>query len=725
MSTEQKSLYLAHFSLHGLVRGDGMELGRDPDTGGQILYVVELVRELARRPEVGKVELLTRRIIDPAVDTDYAEPFEPLNANGDTSGKASIVRLDAGPEGYLRKEDLWPHLDQFVDNALEHFRRAERLPDALHAHYADAGYVAARLANILGIPLVFTGHSLGRVKRRRLLASGETADMVESNYHIARRIEAEETALYNADLVVTSTQDEIDAQYALYDDSREDRMRVIPPGTNLKRFHPPAPEDAQDPWLSTLKSHLLPFLRDPDKPMILALSRADERKNNATLIRAYGEHPALQEAANLVIVVGTREDINDLPEGARRILTEMLLQIDRYDLYGRIAYPKQLGADEVAALYRLATASKGVFVNPALTEPFGLTLLEAAACGLPLVATEDGGPRDILAACNNGYLVDPLDAEAIASRLLDVLTHAEQWDTFSRNGLEGVVKNFSWAAHAERYLKTIKPLVSAARAPLPEKVFAPSWRDRDRAIVLSLGAIEADDPSLPLLREHLRGLRRRAVFVVSCNTPLDNTVRRLTSLGLPIPDALITDHGTAIHYGPKLGIDSNWVRHIDHHWSADTLLALLHDMPGLAPRPAREQGRFVLRVDVDVADDHFPGVEEALRHLRRHDEQANLILGKPDRLTLIPIRAGKGYALRWFAQRWGIPLEHVTVIAGETDDTDMLAGNTQGIIPVERSSAMTLDNEAHHVQLTPIAGAVGIIEALKTLSPFAGASTPE
>lgn len=715
MSTTQKPLYLAHFTLHGLVRGDGMELGRDPDTGGQILYAVELVRELARRPEVGKIELLTRRIVDPAVDADYGDPLEPLAAHGEAAGKAGIVRLEAGPAGYLRKEELWPHLDELVDNALEHFRRAERLPDLLHAHYADAGYVVARLSNILGIPMVFTGHSLGRVKRRRLLASGETAEAVETKYHIARRIEAEETALYNANLVVTSTQDEIDAQYALYDDFCEERMRVIPPGTNLRRFHPPAPEDEKDPWLATLNSHLLPFLRAPGKPMILALSRADERKNNATLIRAYGESPALQEAANLVIVVGTRDDIRDLPEGARRILTDMLLQIDQYDLYGKMAYPKQLGADEVAALYRLAASTRGVFVNPALTEPFGLTLLEAAACGLPLVATEDGGPRDILAACRNGYLVDPLDAEAIASNLLDVLSHPEQWDNFSRNGLEGVRKHYSWTAHAERYLKTIAPLVSATRAPLPEKAFAPAWRDRDRAIVLSLGALDAADPCLPALRDQLQAQRRRAVFVVSGNAPLDSSVRRLKALGLPEPDALITDHSTAIHYGPKLGGDGRWTRHIDHHWSPETLLGLLHDMPGLSPRPAREQGRFVLHMDVDTADDHFPGAEEVLRHLRRHDEQANLIHDQPDRLTMIPLRAGKGYALRWVAQRWDIPLEHVTVIAGEPGDADMLAGNTQGIVPAERSGRLGLEATTPHVVLTETPGATGILAALKQL----------
>ncbi len=710
MSAARPPLYLAHFSLHGLIRGDRLELGRDPDTGGQVLYVIELVRELARRPQVGRVELFTRRVIDPAVDADYGEPSEPL----DEAGKAAIVRLEAGPQGYLRKEDLWPYLDQYSDNALEYFRRAERLPDLLHAHYADAGYVASRLANILGIPLVFTGHSLGRVKRRRLLASGETAESIEAKYHITRRIEAEENTLYNASLVITSTQDEIDSQYALYDDVRPERMRVIPPGTNLARFHPPSPEDAQDPWLSSLKEHLLPFLRQPDKPIILAISRADERKNIATLIKAYGEHPALQEVANLVIVVGTREDIRELPEGARRILIEMLLLIDLYDLYGKVAYPKNLGADEVAALYRLAAAQKGVFVNPALTEPFGLTLLEAAACGLPVVATEDGGPRDIIAACQNGYLADPLDAEAIASRLLDILTHPEQWETFSRNGLEGVRRHYSWPAHVDRYLEAIAPLIDRARPPLEARPLAPAWRDRDRAIVLSLGALEPNDPALPALRERLAALRRRAVFVATSNQPLAASLRRLKALRLPLPDALITSAGSAIHYGPNLSADLAWQRHIDYQWSPQNLLALLGAIPGLTPRPAREQEPFLLHFAVDEA--HFPGIEEVLSHLRRHDVQASLLLERADHLMLRPIRAGKGYALRWLAQRWSIPLEHIVVIGGEPGDRYMLAGNTQGIIPSERATSVGIETDLPHIELTEQPGAAGILAALERLS---------
>jgi len=74
--------------------------------------------------------------------------------------------------------------------------------------------------------------------------------------------------------------------------------------------------------------------------------------------------------------------------------------------------------DEVPKLYRAAAASGGAFVNPALTEPFGLTLLEAAASGLPIVATNDGGPRDITANCHNGLLIDPLDQSGIVGQFL-------------------------------------------------------------------------------------------------------------------------------------------------------------------------------------------------------------------------------------------------------------------------------------------------------------------
>ncbi|MEJ2382625.1 MAG: glycosyltransferase, partial [Gammaproteobacteria bacterium] len=127
---EGKKLYLVLVSVHGLIRGHNLELGRDADTGGQTKYVVELARALAAHPDVDRVDLLTRQVIDSKVDPDYAEPMEEI-APG-----ANIVRIACGPRRYLRKEVLWPHLYGFIDNALQYFSRIGRTPDLIHSHYA-------------------------------------------------------------------------------------------------------------------------------------------------------------------------------------------------------------------------------------------------------------------------------------------------------------------------------------------------------------------------------------------------------------------------------------------------------------------------------------------------------------------------------------------------------------------------------------------------------------
>ena len=138
MKKPRQGLYLVLFSIHGLIRGSNLELGRDADTGGQTKYVLELAQALGQHPEVERVDLITRQVIDQKISSDYAEPHEKLSDN------VSIIRLPCGPRRYLRKEVLWPHLDSFVDNTLQHFRRIGRVPDVVHAHYADAVYVGAR-----------------------------------------------------------------------------------------------------------------------------------------------------------------------------------------------------------------------------------------------------------------------------------------------------------------------------------------------------------------------------------------------------------------------------------------------------------------------------------------------------------------------------------------------------------------------------------------------------
>lgn len=136
---------------------------------------------------------------------------------------------------YIPKESLWPHIPEFVDRALAHITNVakslgEQLssnpsspsipvwPYAIHGHYADAAEVAAHLASILSIPMVMTGHSLGRNKLEQLVKQGRlTKNDINSTYKIMRRIEGEETGIDVAEMVVTSTKQEIEEQWGLYD----------------------------------------------------------------------------------------------------------------------------------------------------------------------------------------------------------------------------------------------------------------------------------------------------------------------------------------------------------------------------------------------------------------------------------------------------------------------------------------------------------------------------
>lgn len=714
MQMESERLYIALFSIHGLIRGENMELGRDADTGGQTLYVVELARALAERSEVEQIDLFTRRIVDAAVDEDYAKPLESLGS------KAQIVRLNAGPDGYIRKELLWDFLDTFADNALDYFRAQGRAPDLVHSHYADAGYVGLRIAHQLGVPLVHTGHSLGRVKRRRLLASGLKRDEIESRYNMSRRVEAEEATLGATELVIVSSHNEIEEQYELYDHYQPERMAVVPPGTDLERFHPPAGEEDA----GALRDMLARFLRDPDKPMILALSRLDERKNIVTLLDAYGDASDLQAAANLVIVAGNRDDIRELDAGPREILGEILTLIDYHDLYGRVAYPKQLSAEQIPMLYRLAARTKGVFVNPALTEPFGLTLIEAAASGLPVVATEDGGPRDIIANCDNGLLIDPLDKADMARALLEIVTDEDNWQTLAANGLKGVQSHYSWEAHASHYLEKVKPILRGAERPVVGELPAHALLFQDRSVVVELDhALLGDADGLKKFVQLLRPKRVHVGFGVATAYGLGHALRLLRKNAIPLPDLVITGMGTEIHYAPQLMTDIAWARHIDHQWNPRAVHRILREVPGLSLHRRSEQLRFKLRYDIDPSE--APAVEELNRLLRKEDENVNLFLSERRYLDVTPARASKGFALRYFADQWNIPLERILVVGASASDETMVRGNTLGAV-VANPQAQELSHlaDVEGIYFCKHEGAKGIIEAIDYYDLFGACRPP-
>ena len=433
-------LSILHLHLHGLFRGRELELGRDSDTGGQTTYVLELARALAASSLVDRVEVLTRQIFDKRISLDYGQTTELIGPG------ALIRRLPFGPRRYLRKELLWPFLDHLADRLCRQLQAQSRLPHWIHAHYADAGYVGAQLRRRRGIPLVFTAHSLGREKRRLLLAAGEPERLLEPRYGFERRIAAEEMTLANSSLVVTASHQELERQYASYANFRPHRARVIPPGVDRQLFHPPRPGEAE----SSLEPHLSPWLARPSLPPLLAICRPDPRKNIPALVEAFAASAWLRRRHNLVLVLGS---------GSSSLAQQVLDQVRLHRLEGSVACPRQLDRPKIPLLYRWATRRLGVFVNPALTEPFGLTLLEATASDLPLVATRDGGPREIVARCANGLLVDVAVPGALQRCLEEALAHPLRWRRWSAQGLAAVGQHYSWEAHRSTYLAAVAPLL--------------------------------------------------------------------------------------------------------------------------------------------------------------------------------------------------------------------------------------------------------------------------
>ena len=701
---QSKPYYIISLSIHGLIRGYDLELGRDADTGGQTKYVVELTRSLAELAEIGQVDLVTRLIRDPMLSDDYAKPIEKI---GD---RARIVRIEAGPDEYIYKEELWDHLDIFADRLLEFIHAQKNQPDFIHSHYADAGYVGSRLANLLGIPLLHTGHSLGRVKRRRLLAAGLSRNEIEERFNMKRRVEAEELALVSASRVITSTRQEIEEQYEFYDCYQPEIMRVIPPGVDLKLFHP-ADGTEKD---TAIADEIDRFLRQPKKPLIMALSRADARKNIGGLIEAYGRSKKLKKCANLLVIAGEREDISDMESETRDVLNDLLLLIDRFDLYGKIAYPKHHAPQEVPIIYRLAAARKGIFINPALTEPFGLTLLEAAASGLPLVATADGGPQDIIGNCKNGLLVDPLDSEEMATKLLQILSDPKIYRRFSTNGPTGVRRHYSWQAHARHYLQLLQDLEAEtpARMPLLSQAAAVKTYP-DRALFSDLDQNLLGDPSyLPDFIKLLRQHRKDFVFGIATGRRLEAAVKVMRKAGLPEPDVLITSTGTEINYAPELNPDKLWTQHIDHKWTPHVVRRILNELPGLKIQPREHQSRFKLSYYIDPHK--APDLKEINRLFYQEDLTVNTVLSFGQFLDILPLRASKGYAIRYFAERWEIPLENILVAGGSGADEDMMRGETMAVMVGNRHheelSGLT---EVEKIYFAKQPYARGIIEAVE------------
>lgn len=708
----KKGLYIQLYSIHGLVRGHDLELGRDADTGGQIKYVLELANFLSDDPHVDKIEIVTRQIKDKTVSHDYSVAKEKINE------KLSVVRIRCGGNKYIRKELLWNHLEEFVDKSIKYIKSVGRMPDVIHSHYADAGYVCSELTQFFGIPFIHTGHSLGRDKLRKLLSDGMDEKDIEKKYKINHRIEVEENIIHFANLIITSTKQEITKQYGDYQNKTEEKFCVIPPGVDLSRFYPYNARIKLDrqtvKLLQEIGRKLLNFFVEIDKPLILTVCRPDKRKNISGLIKAYGEDEKLQNKANLAIFAGIRKDIQTMEENEQEVLTEILLLMDKYNLYGKMAIPKQHETQtEIPELYRIAADTKGVFVNAALMEPFGLTLIEAAACGVPVVTTDDGGPRDILRNCKNGILIDVSDTRNISKAIHKILDDKETWKKLSENGIKNVRKCYSWKTHTEKYLDEIEKLIVRGQenknvfAPLGKKLFG-----TDKMIVTDIDhTLLGDEAALSKFVALIESIDYNICFAVATGRTIDSAYKVLEKNGIPYPDIIISSVGSEIYYNfrGKLIYSKGWHAHLDNQWHGNKIVKLLSGFKHLEYQEEKNQREF--KMSYYTSD--IPGYVDKVKNvLIRNKIKANVIFSHGQYLDILPYRASKGKAIRYLAYRWNIPFENILVAGDSGNDIEMLKGDLLGVVVANYSKELEVLKGQKRIYFAKRKYAAGIIDGI-------------
>lgn len=712
-------MYILMINIHGLIRGNSLEVGRDADTGGQTRYVLELVTSLSAEERVTRIDLATRLIRDKRVSSDYSRTEE------DVTGKAKIIRLSCGGYKYLPKERLWFTLDEYTDRLIAYIRKQPQLPDVVHGHYADAGYVAAQISRTFGIPMIFSAHSLGRNKYAFLQESGLSHDEAVRNYAISTRIDTEEEILAAADLVIASTGFEQRELYGLYENRGIPRYAVIPPGLDLDRFFPfyhyeipgsEISEEAKQAHIRTV-NELRRFHFEPDKPLILSLCRPDARKNINLLIDIYGKDKELNTMANLAIFAGIRQDIAEMGEGESQVLTEMLLAMDKYDLYGKMAIPKFHDTDrDVPELYRIAALKRGVFVSASYLETFGLTFIEASASGLPFVATDRGGPVDIVENCGSGLLADISDEQSLSQTIKQILTDSSTWNSLSESGINQTREIYTWGHHCRAYLDVIESLryTQIETRASERKSIGKRFDATDRFLIVDIDdTLIGDDEALPPLLEYLESNRSRIGFGVATGRDHESAVSVLQEHGIDHVDMVISSVGTEIYYEGVSSMDRGWSSHIRKNWHPDRVRDVLSRFEELTlQQEPGAQRQFKISFDIRDGADTDVLLPQIHTELTNRKISYHAVFSHGNLLDILPYRASKGHAIRYLSRKWNIPLDHVYTAGNSGNDRDMLSGRMKGIVVANHEPELLDLKRSSRVYYARSGFAAGVLEGL-------------
>lgn len=412
---------IAMVSTHGYVSA-APPLGA-ADTGGQVVYVLELSKKLA---ELGYfVDIWTRQFADqPSLE--------------EVSERVRIVRVPCGGPSFIPKEYLHQALVEWVDRALAEIDRNDLRYLFVNSHYWDGGIAAHQLCQMLGIRHVHTPHSIGVWKQRQMLADyPEDAARFESTYNFRVRNAAEARLYAEADLVVATTVDQLELLQA-HHRVPEKRLRMIPAGYDDNRFFP----------VGSATREALRCRFGFSGKTILSLGRIARNKGYDLLIRAFAQVVERTPDARLYLAIGGER--LEAPE-AHILETCKCLAID-LGLGERVTFAGFVPEAEMADLYRAAD----VFVLSSRYEPFGMTAIEAMACGTPTVVTTHGGLFRILRFGISGLFADPLDPVDLGITILKAIQYPRLAERLSRRGGEVVRRSFTWTSIAQQLLAAVE-----------------------------------------------------------------------------------------------------------------------------------------------------------------------------------------------------------------------------------------------------------------------------
>lgn len=372
------------------------------DSGGQNVYVAQVARHLTRLGYV--VDVFTRR------------DDESLETVVDLGHGLRVVHVPAGPATFVPKEEMLPLMPAFT-RWMEDFVYLHGGYDLIHANFFMSGQVAADLKVTLGTPFVVTFHALGKV---RLMHQGGSDRFPRDRVAIETRV------MQQADAIIAECPQDEEDQCILYG-ADPAKIRVAPCGFDRDELWPLGRVAA--------RAHLK---LDVDTPLVVHVGRMVQRKGVDTAIEGFARMIQDHGIASRMIVVGGESDDPDpqlTPEiGRLQTLAEEL------DVAHLVTFTGRRGRHELRYYYSAAD----VFITTPWYEPFGITPVEAMACGTPVIGSEVGGIKYTVVHGQTGFLVPPNEPQVIGRRLAELLARPQLRDRMGQAALKRANQLFTW-----------------------------------------------------------------------------------------------------------------------------------------------------------------------------------------------------------------------------------------------------------------------------------------